>query len=406
MLSVASLVSFVVPVLFAPVWSRVYPVEYFAIAALVQVMPGILTGWSTLAYHTAIHTPREEAEAFNLVCLSLGLMLASVGVLTGVCLVAGDWLAVHLLGHPEIGPLMPLAPFLMLCVTVSMVMDYWMARRKCFDGLARAMVSQSLLAVLVPAIGWSRPEAANFILIGVVTGALIGCLLRLHCAGFWEHVQRGVPSFGVLRATARSHWNFPRDVLPSHVLTSFSTQAPQVAIARYFDTLTVGNFARVGTLLLVPLAVFSKPFMAVFAQEAGRAYREQGDCRPVFRRTLLKLVIVMTPLYAAIGLTGPWLYPWFYGPSWREAGLLAQPMAVFYWAAAVCSPLADVMNFGRNTKWDVAWQAVRLPVVVGALYAGARWGGVLGALWALAIANVMLYGLYLLMAYHLSVRRS
>jgi len=405
LLSAASLASFAVPLVLAPIWSRVYPLEYFAIAALVQILPGLLTGWSTLAYHTAIHTPREDQDAFTLVCLSLCLLCLSTLLLLGACALGREWLGVHLLKQAGLGSWLWFSPVLLFATTTTMIMDYWMARRQCFSELARAMTLQSVISPIVPALGLWSPQSTNFVLLGAVGSAVLGCGLRLQGSGFIGRLRLSAPSVSQMWAVALRFINFPRDVLPSHVLTSFSTQLPQINMARQFGTETVGHFARVGTLLLLPLTVFCKPFMIVFAQEAGRAYREQGNCRPVFLRTLGKLFLLMTPIYAMLALTAPWLYPWFYGATWKEAGLLAQPMAVFYWAAAVCSPLADVMNFGRNTKWDVAWQALRLPVVALSLWWGSRMGGVLGALWTLSIANVLLYGIYLMMSYHLAVRR-
>ena len=249
LLSAASLSSFAIPLLLAPIWSRVYPLEYFSMAALVQILPGLLNGWSTLAYHTAIHTPREEQDAFTLVCLSMGLLCLSTFLLAGVCALGGEWLGLRLLNQSGSGNWLWFTPVLLFATTTTMILDYWMARRQCFKELSWAMLLQAVLSPIIPALGLLSPKSFNFIVLGTVGSALIGCGLRLYWSGFVDRLRLSAPSIRQMREAVSIYRNFPRDVLPSHIMTSFSTQLPQIMFARQFGSDMVGHFARVGPLL-------------------------------------------------------------------------------------------------------------------------------------------------------------
>lgn len=404
-LTLASLFGLALPLLLSPIWSRAYPVEYFGISALAQILPGLLAGWSTLAYHSAIHTPAEDENAFLIVCLALSLALFSAFLLLIICVGMGGWISLQLQGDAQLKPWLWTAPILLLSNVVSLVLDQWMARRRMFGSMAKAMVGQSLIGPLLPALGLLDPSRTNYILLSVTFSALAGAALRLSYSGFFTRCSEAAPTYNALKQSARNYWNFPRDMLPSHILTSFSVQLPVLMIARGFDPETVGHFARVGTLLLMPIVILGQPFTVVFAQEAGKAYRERGNCRPEFRRTLIRLAALMTPIYGILAIVSPSLYPWFYGASWKEAGFYAQPMAFYYWAAAVASPLGDVLNFGTNTKWNLGWQGLRLVSTFFSLWLSIKTGNIITTLAALAGSNVLLYGIYLFLSHHLAVRK-
>ncbi len=403
LLTGASAVTFAIPFAFSPLWSRLYPVEYFAVAALVQALPGLFAGWSTLAMHNAVHSPKSEEAAIRLAQVGV-LGVLGLGIVVSVaCLVFAPLVAKVLGGGSDLAPWLWAAPILLVATGGGLVADQLMARRGQYEAMAKCMVIQTLAGPLVPAWGAGAPERANFIVLGLVIVNVLGLSLRFGYSGLLRDFARAPWNAQNLLEEFRRHLNFPRDVLPGNVLTAVAVQLPQIMLARSFGTEVVGHYARAGTLLTLPSVVFGNAFATVFSREAGRAYRERGDCRAEFVRTLGRLLIVLGPCYAVLAVTSPWLYPWFYGPSWAEAGRLAQPMAVALFFSTVSAPLSAVLYFGRNTTWDLLWQCVRLPVVLGVLVAGTYLGSAVGALWSLAVASAFLYVIYLALSYRLTV---
>jgi O-antigen/teichoic acid export membrane protein len=395
----SSLFSYAVAFLLSPLWSRVYPVEYFAVAALVQTTAGLFTGWATLAYHNAVHTPGEEREAFALVLLAL-LALATISVvLGGVCFFAAPWVAGQLGGSEELEALVWVAPVIMLSGGTSMTLDQWLVRNRRFIDMAKINCVQVVLAAGIPACGLLQPGFTNFILFGSVGSGVLGVGLRLHYSGFFAAQRRLRCSLADIRQAAVRRANFPRDILPGNLLSEFSAQLPQIVIARHFAVETVGHYARAGSLLLLPITTLGTSLGAIFVQQAGAAYRETGDCRGIFRRKFGWLLLAMTPVYLTLALSAPWLYPWFYGPSWKDTGLLAQPLCLHFFAASIGSILSGVLKFGYNTKWDLAWQVTRVLAVAGGLWVGSRSGDIIHLLWWYAGASACMYALYLALCY-------
>lgn len=404
-LSAVSIFSFVVPFVLSAVWSRAFPVEYFALSMVLQTLPGAISGWATLGYDTAMHTPRDDADAFEVVRLSMCLVAISTGVLALLCALCGDWVARELFKHPEVAGWLWTAPTVLFATATTMVMDNWLARQRMLRQMSWAILVQTLFGPVIPTFGLLAPERTNYIVLAGTFSSLLGAVVRLVQGDFFGRWRRYGFQLRQMAETARRFSNFPREVLPSQVLTSFSSQIATLMIVPNFGKETVAHYSRAPTLLKFPLTVLAKPNMAVFTQEAGRAYREEGDCRKVIWTTLRRLTLQMTPVYLVLGGLAPYVYPLYYGPAWQETGRMAQPLAMYYWALTVLAPIGDVMAFGRNTRWDLAWQAMRLPALVGALWVGTRLGGILATLWILSATHVALYLVYVAMAFRLGVRR-
>jgi O-antigen/teichoic acid export membrane protein len=399
LLTAASAGSVVIPFALAPVWSRVYPVEYFSVTAVVQVIPGILANWATLAYHTAIQTPAEEDEAFALMKVALLLCCVVGAAVLGVVLGAGGWIATHLLGEPEVGPWLWAAPVLCTAIAATLTLDQWMIREGRLGRLATSLLITTAFGALPPALGLRNPGRTNYILWGLLSATVAGALIRLGMSGVvprWRREGQGGPG---LREVATRFARFPRDIVPSTLLTGLSTQLPQLMLARHFPQAVVGQYSRAGTILTIPIQVLGKPIAAVFQHQAGRAFRATGDCRAELRVALVQLTLTFVVTYGGIAILAPWLYPWFLGPAWREAGSFAQPLAITYMVMAIGTPLSAVFAISGHTRRDLAWQAFRMVTVLAALAIGVRSADPRTALWWLAGASVTVYLFYAFLAW-------
>lgn len=404
LLASASGLGFMIPFALSPLWSRAYPVEYFAIAAIVQSVSGLFSGWTTLAYHNAIHASADDTEAFDFVCLSIGLVLVFSVLLAVFCITQRSWLLLQFGAPAETGPWLIAAPVILGAAGIGMVLDQWMARTGRLGEMAKCVAIQAIVSPIVPAIGLSNPTATNFILLSVTTSAILGMALRLRYSGF-VGMLKVIPVAGPrLWASAVRRSNFPAHSLPSSMLVQVSSQLPILMLSRFFDTDTVGHFARAVTLLGLPIVVFGNSLTSAFSQQAGSAYRSRGTCRPELIRMFFLLTAIMTPYYLVVGYWAPVIYPWFYGDTWAEAGVLARALAPHYLAMAVVSPLSVVLFLGSNTRWDLGWQVLRLTILVVALWVGSTAFSAPGAVFLFSIGSCAAYAVYFVLSLRLASR--
>ncbi len=397
LMTIGTAASVAIPLLLAPVWGRKYPVSDFSVAALVQVVPGLLTSWAAFGYQSAIQTPAQERDALDLTVLALSVTLV-IGALAalGVFAFGGDlasWLR-----SPSVRGWLWAVPVLVIANSTRLVVDQWMIRRGLLGELGIAMLVSTVATACFTATGLWFPDATNFVLVGLVGGTVVGAIWRLARSQVWIAIRDYRPTASRLRSAAAVYGNFPRDVVPGSVLTNFGLQLPQVFLSRYFDAEITGQYARASVLVGVPASVLGQPIAATLATEAGRAFRERGDCRREVLRALGRLTWTLLPAYVLLAATAPVLFPLFLGPAWVPAGQLAQPMVASMVGAAVGGPLGIVLLIANRTGVNFLWQAGWLASVYAALSIGVRLGDPRAALWTLAAGNVLAYALYALLA--------
>jgi O-antigen/teichoic acid export membrane protein len=375
-----------------------FPVGDFAIAALVQVVPGIVTTWAAVSYHAAIQTPESEVDALSLVLLSI-LLTAIVVFVVALGIYGAGPLVVRALRNPGLSAWLWAIPILILGNSVRLVIDQWMMRRGMLGELGIAMVVTTVATASFTATGLLAAAPTNFVIVGLVGGTVFGAVWRVGRSRLGHALREHRPSLASVQIVAKRFINFPRDVVPGSLLTNIGLQLPQIFLSRYFGAEITGQYSRASVLVGVPASVLGQPVAAMLAGEAGAAYRSSGDCRAEVVSALQRLAWTLIPAYFVLGVAAPVLLPAFLGPAWVPAGLLAQPMIASMLGVSIGGPLGIVLLIANRTGTNLLWQAGWLLVSVCALGAGVRLGGATTALWIFAIGNLLAYAVYALLAY-------
>lgn len=401
LMSIGTGTAVAVPLVLAPVWGRTFPVSDFALAALAQVVPGIITSWAGFSYQGAIQTPAADRDAIALTALAL-LLTAVMALLTAIVLLVAGPAVARALGSPGLAGWLWVVPILIAANSCRLVLDQWMVRHGALGEIGFSAIASTGTTAGVMALGLWFPDATNFVLLGVLVGTVVGAGWRVVRSRFTRALRDNPVTLADLRAIAWEYRNFPRDGVAGGVVTNVGLQLPQVLLARYFGAETVGQYARASVLIGVPSSILGQPLGASLAIDAGRSYRERGDSRNDVRRVAKALLFTLGPLYAVLGVFAPVLLPLFLGPAWELAGRLAQPMVVSMFAVAVGGPMGAMLLIANRTGLNLGWQVCWVLACVGSLLLGVRSGTPIGALWLLAVANLAMYGVYGLLAYRVA----
>jgi O-antigen/teichoic acid export membrane protein len=401
-LSATSLIGVTVPFVLNPVWSRLYPVEAFALSSLINVIPALAATWSTLAYHTAIQAASNDKEALQLVVISL-VSLMVIGVLSlGLAAVANEKLAVVLYGDNKLGWLVSLAPILLIANGFQLIIEQWMIRRGRFRAMALSLLAQPMVTPVFLLGGLAFSDRRSVHLAAMICTSITVLVVRMVLSDLGQDILRERPSWIELQETAKRYRHYPRDVTLSGVLANFASQLPTLVFSRYYGMEAAGHLARANILLSIPGAIATKPTLAMFAREGSNAYRTTGNCRNEFQGYTIKMTMLLGPAFLVLMASAPTLYPWFYGKLWRDAGLYAQPLAVAVLVATIASPASEVFIFSQHTKLDVLWQMMRLSLVAGALVIGASQTTPVNSLILYALALSVSYAINILLAWRIS----
>jgi len=352
-----------IPIAISPILTRLYSPEEFGRFALYMAVAMICSVLVSGRYELAILLPRHDKDALHITGLAIGLSVAISAVLLVVVLMFAHPIAA-LLGDAELGPWLYAVPVSTLLLGVYQSLNYWSNRKAQYRRMAISRTVQSGSAALAQtASGYAASGAAGLVG-GQVAGQLLatGILARL----IWREDHTLICALRPMRslALAKRYINFPRYLIVAHGFNTASGQMPVLLLGALFNTSAAGFFTLTQRVMAAPMSLIANAMGDVFRQEASQAYVRHGNCKSIYKKTFLRLLLISAVPFAVFFFVAPALFAWVFGEQWRVAGEYAQiltPMAFFQF---ITSPLSSMFMIAQKQKLDLIWQAALLSSVV------------------------------------------
>jgi polysaccharide transporter, PST family len=183
-----------------------------------------------------------------------------------------------------------------------------------------------------------------------IAGIVVAVILAVAGAGFWALVaQRLVPvACNLIGSWIVCRWrpSWPRitpvrdlilfglSVTGCGILGALARSVDQILIGWMWGPTVLGLYERASKLLLVPLNNINIPLYSVALPALSRLADAENRYRAAVRGLYEKMTMVTMPAAALVAVTGDWLAPLLFGPSWHAAG----PLVICFGAAAVTQP--------------------------------------------------------------------
>ncbi|QTD43841.1 oligosaccharide flippase family protein [Ottowia testudinis] len=383
------------PLLLGPAIARLFTPEAMGVFTQFTTLAAALAVAASLRYEQALPLARHEADAAAL--LALALRLVAGAVLLSMPLA---W-ALHAAGWLPLPALLPLA---MACSGGLQVLMLWANRAQRFHALAIGRVAQyggaALGQVLLGWLLWQGTaaggEGAWALVLAPMAAQLLAVawLLRPAPSGGWRALlPPAAPALRTrMRAVARQHQDFALVNTPHAFLGTLQDALAVALLVAWSGEAAAGFWGLALRYLKAPATlVGSAVSQALYPRLAAAAADEAPR---LVRQVMALLAVPALGLMAVLMVAGPWLFQWFFGAPWREAGELARALAPYIAAHFVAAPLAVV-----TMAWDAQRWAFRLALLgqvlfVAALAAGLWRGGLLGGAWAVSAVMVPYFAWY------------
>lgn len=386
-------------VLSSPFLTRLYTPEDFGVLAVYSSLLAfvVVGSWR---YHLAIPLAEDDVSAANILTLScMALLITTSLVALGVWLL-GNSLATWT-NTPNLQTYLWLLPPGYLMAGMHEILKYWAIRQKAYTTLAHTKFSQGLGQVITQLLLGIANLKPIGLLIGDVVGRASGSTRIALLA--WKKNHRALQKISV-KGVSDLAWRYRRFPLfsgVSSILNIGGLQVPAILIAAFYGTQTAGWFALGQRVISIPMAFIGVAISQVYLSEAAElAQAQPGELQRFFFKIERKLLMISVLPALVLGLGAPWLFSVAFGNEWLEAGKYVQVLSLMFLVQFIVTPVSQTLNVLERQDWQLAWDAGRLAVVVGALYGSALLA--LPARAALAVYGVAMtvsYGcLFLLIA--------
>lgn len=360
---------------------RLYDPEDFGLFAVFGALNMTILAVATWRYELAVVLARTEAESVNLMAVALSLAVAT-SLLAGAALAAGGDSLLGLVGAAGLSHLVWFLPIASISGSTAMVFGNYGNRGRAYallswsqlwrsGGVAGAQVAFGLLRLGVPGL-----------ILGQIFGSLMGTLVLLReFRGRYREMLR-LLSWPEMRRLAREHRDFPLYNAPAALLNSLTVSVPSVLLAFFFGPAVAGFYWFSYRLLEMPITLIGRATRRVFFAEAAERHREGRPITRLYLISTLTMTGVALPPAAVVMAFGQPLFELAFGARWRDAGLYASWMMVwwvFRFASVPSTMLAPVLGLQKQfLVLQVASLAPRLLVIPLAAWFGTALHAVAG----------------------------
>lgn len=391
-----------IPIAISPILTRLYSPEDFGRFALYMAVAVISSVLVTGRYELAILLPRQDKDALHIAALAIALSIAISAMLLAVVIVFAHPIA-SLLGDAALAPWLYAIPASTLLLGVYQTLNYWSNRKTHYKRMAISRTVQSGSVAITQMVSGYAGSGA----VGLVGGQISGQLLATSvlARSVWREDSALFRALRPLRglAMARRYINFPKYLIIAHGFNTSSGQMPVLLLSAFFNTSAAGFFTLTQRVMAAPMSLIANALGDVFRQEASQAYILQGNCKAIYQKTFLRLLLISAVPFAVFFFVAPALFAWIFGEQWRVAGEYAQilmPMAFFQF---ITSPLSTMYMIAEKQKIDLYWQVCLLFMVITSFGVGSILQDVKLALMLFSFSYSIMYSVNGLLSYSLAL---
>jgi O-antigen/teichoic acid export membrane protein len=115
-----------------------------------------------------------------------------------------------------------------------------------------------------------------------------------------------------------------------------------------------------------PSTFIGNSFSEVFRQQASDDIKQYGTCSPLFRRTVLKLIVLSIIPFLILMVYTPEIFVIVFGKDWQIAGEMAQILVPMFFIRFITMPVSSVILLRNRVEIDFWWQLTFLVLSLGA----------------------------------------
>ncbi len=360
-----------VTVLAAPVLTRLYGPEEFAVLALFGAAVSVLGVGASGRYDFAIMLAKRDEEAANVAGLALVLSLLTTGAVLAAVLVFGDAVLAHL-GVSGDGGWMWFLPAGVLIMAWTSISMRWQSRKKRFGTVALADASGAVCAASTQVGAGLLAESPRgaFLICGGLAGLFVRVAImswRLFADLF--RFRRSVSADGMTRVAGR-YWRFPALSVAMGMLGHLTGKLPVLLLAIYFDPMAVGLYALSARVLRMPMGVLGRAVGEVFFQRILVLHKDKARSRALYGAVVLRLLLLSVIPMAILFVWAEDLFAIAFGREWIQSGRYARLMIPLIIAEFTILPVFKLSQALEKQAVALVWLIVYLVLCVASFWLG------------------------------------
>ncbi|MGI2026446.1 lipopolysaccharide biosynthesis protein [Endozoicomonas acroporae] len=350
----------VIPVVGSLVIARLFAPSDFGVFSAwlgVAMLVGVLL---TCRFDMALAI-EEDGEPRQRAVWAVIIAVMIITTIVTICLLAVYLWLPHLLSNYSTDLIMTLIPMALL-FAASNLWQLWAAAEGEYYKLNYMRIVQAALVTLFQIAAGMLLNSAVALAISQLLGVLFAFVFSV-----WL-MPLGKPKFRNFKAKIFAFWfrhrNFPMFSLPADFISTAAAQLPVLIVASRFGADNAGLLAMTMKVLGAPIGLLGKSVLDVFRRHAAQSYRNRGECKEEYLRTLKVLTLGSAVFCLFMMFASEPLFVIGFGEEWTGAGTIAVWLLPLFALRFIASPLSYMVYIAEKQHLDLLWQCSLLSMTL------------------------------------------
>jgi O-antigen/teichoic acid export membrane protein len=338
-----------IPIIASPILSRIYAPEQFGELGILMSVVGIFSMLATFQYEAAIMLPKKDEDAFNLLVIA-AIITVFISILS-FCITSIFHLQIaNLLDYESFSEWVYLIPFFVLLNGFFNSLNIWTSRKKQYKRLAFRQIAQTTVGAGVKLIlGWMKYLNSGLIW-GTIAGQITSTgVLAAKTIKDSRKLFSSV-SFERIKKNAIEYQDFPKYTMWQGFLDLVNASGVIFILSSFYGVAVVGLYSFTIALLQKPTQMIGQAVSQVFYQNASNKVANNLSIYNDTIRLIRNLALIGGIIFLPILLFAPYLFSFVFGEKWRDAGVIAQIIAPWFFLRFIASPLANLAMILKKQK--------------------------------------------------------
>jgi|GEM_PF-309235 len=348
-----SVISQIIPFFAAPIISRLYFPEDYALVAAYSSITVLLTIVATGMYSSALMIDKTDGEAFNTGLVALVITIAITTASSIVLFFFNDAIA-SLTGNENINLWLYLVPLTVFFTGGYQTLNMWNNRKKRYKRLAANRIIQTLVTTgATIAFGFLSYHSTG-LMISLLVGQMFAFSLLFIQSIKDDGYLIAQSSFTGIKTSFKRHIAFPKYNMPQGFLDGFRESSIVLIISNFFGPTVLGSYTFANSVLSKPVQIIGNAFGQICFQKSSYSYNQGGELWQENRKYLLILIFIFLPIIPIFILLGEKIFVIFFGDKWLNSGLYSGAIAIWLYAKVIITPLYNIpIIIGKQKNYFV-----------------------------------------------------
>lgn len=396
-----SLIAQLIPLAIMPLLTRLFNEDIFGIYFVYSSILIILSVLATLRFELACVLPDKDADALNLLMVSLGSTFL-VSILTGLGILFFYDFIIQFLGAKRIGNWLYLIPLSVFLLGNFQSFSYWHNRKKTYLDISYSKVSKAIAAGSAQITTGYSPLQQIGLIPGMVLGQIVSSLYLGYSAfKSFKHLLREI-SFIRMRQLILVYKDIPLFNTLMDVLNKISNQLPIFLLTRFFGLSATAYYGLATRVINTPIGLIGQSVGQVFFQKASTLKNQKSGLYPFVKKMYLQLFRIALPLFVLLTLIS-FFFGFIFGDKWETAGNFTLILLPWLFVMFMNSPITFLITVLNRQRQMIVYNILLLAARFVALYAGYTiYNSVYYALILFALAGLIFNGFLMFYLLHIA----